>query len=220
MNVDQHIAQKIKNLRLQKSLTAKELSEKFNPTLSPKTISSWEIGRTRPNAEMLVELCHIFNVPISTFFPDELSADHQEEMLPSYFNVPLYGSIAAGSPLTIIPVEETHPIPLEVYKRYPKAFLLKVQGESMNKLLPNKSYALIDPEQVEIHEKEIYALCINNSDATIKRVRLLANGVELIPDSNDPTIKPSVLDYESEDFNEITIIGKVVWMMLPFDWEF
>ncbi len=35
--------------------------------------------------------------------------------------------------------------------------------------------------------KKAYAVCVNGFDATIKRVKPLSNGYELIPDSIDPT---------------------------------
>lgn len=47
-------------------------------------------------------------------------------------------------------------------------FFLKVEGESMNRTLPNESYALIDPTLKEIHEGKVYAVSVDNSAATIK----------------------------------------------------
>ncbi len=41
----------------------------------------------------------------------------------SFVDVPLYGSIAAGMPLEMIEVEDTHAIPLEVQRNFPDAFL-------------------------------------------------------------------------------------------------
>lgn len=221
MQSSELIAQQIKYFRKDKlRITAKELGQALEPPVSDKTISSWERGRTRPNHEFLIQLSRIFEVPVTTFYPEEVSADYFNDSSPSYSNVPLYGSIAAGTPLTIIPVEDTFPVPIEVHKRYPDGFLLKVKGESMNKVLPNGSYALIDPTCSEIKNDAAYALCVAGNDATIKRVRKLANGVALSPDSTDPTFKTTVLDFEESNPDEISIIGKVVWMMLPFDWEF
>lgn len=137
-----------------------------------------------------------------------------------FVEVPLYGSIAAGTPIEMIPVDETHPVPAKVMDKYPEAFLLRVKGRSMDKVLPDGCYALIDPcEEVE-RDNQPHAVCVNGYDATIKRVRNLANGIELDPDSTDPTFKPSIYDYGDENTEEITIIGRVVYYVLPFDWGF
>lgn len=138
----------------------------------------------------------------------------------SFVDVPLYGSIAAGMPLEMIEVEDTHAIPLEVQRNFPDAFLLRVVGESMNRILPNGSYALVDPcEEVE-RDGQPYAVCVNGFDATIKRVKKLHNGFELVPDSTDPTFTSKVYDYGIEGTETITVIGRVVWYCIPYEWRF
>lgn len=137
-----------------------------------------------------------------------------------YVEVPLYGSIAAGEPIEMISCHDTHPVPSAVRAKYPDGFLLKVDGESMNRVLPNGCYAYIDPSKTVDRPMKPYAVCVNGYDATIKRVRSLNNGFELVPDSSDPTYKPTVYDYGIDDTPEITVIGRVVWYCVPFDWEF
>ena len=115
-------------------------------------------------------------------------------------------------------IEDTFVIPTALRERYPNAFLLKVVGESMNRVLPNGSYALVDPTS-EAVEGRAYAVAVNGYDATIKRVRHLANGIELAPDSTDPTIRPLVFDYADPDAETVTVIGEVVWYVVPYDFE-
>lgn len=137
-----------------------------------------------------------------------------------FYDCPLYGSIAAGTPIEMVEVEDTFPVPAEMHRRYPDAFLLCVEGESMNRVLPNGCMALVDPCDTVEYDGEPYAVCVNGYDATIKRVRALANGFELDPDSTDPTYKPVVYDYGEEGTETITVIGRVVWYCVPFDWGF
>ena len=137
-----------------------------------------------------------------------------------FVDVPLYGSIAAGHPIEMIEVDGTHPVPSKVCDRYPNAFLLKVEGDSMNRVLPDGCYALVDPcETVEDNGKP-YAVCVNGYDATIKRVRKLNNGFELVPDSTDPTYTPKTYNYNEPGTETVTVIGEVVYYVLPFDWGF
>lgn len=88
----------------------------------------------------------------------------------------------------------------------------------MNRVLPNGCYALVDPDDREPVDNQAYAVCVNGYSATVKRVRRLANGFELVPDSTDPTYRPMVYDYGVEGTDEITVIGRVFWYTLPFDW--
>lgn len=145
----------------------------------------------------------------------EMSSNENE-----YVDTPMYGSIAAGTPIEMLEAEDYIPIPQKLSEQYPKAFLLKVEGESMNKALPNRSYALVDPSRKEpIHDKHAYAVCVNGHEATIKRVKQLNNGFELIPDSTDPTYEIQTFNYNEEGTEEITIIGEIVWYTIPFDFE-
>ena len=61
---------------------------------------------------------------------------------------------------------------------------------------------------------------MNGYDATIKRVRKLENGFELSPDSTDPTFRPTIYDYGVDGTDRVTVIGRVVYYVLPYDWEF
>lgn len=135
--------------------------------------------------------------------------------------VPVFGRIAAGVPIEMEEGDFGFACPTYLIKRYPKAFYLEVEGESMSRILPNGCYVLVDPDQREpIISGHVYAVCVNGYDATVKRVRKLANGVELIPDSLDPTYHAMIYDTTIADTETITIIGKVVWHTFPYDWEY
>lgn len=138
----------------------------------------------------------------------------------NFVDVPRLGAIAAGTPIEMVEIEDTQPVPAKVMEQHPDAFLLTVEGSSMDRILPDGSYALVDPCEDVDHDGQPYAVCVNGHDATIKRVRKLANGFELAPDSTDPTYKSKVYDYGEEGTEQITIIGRVVYYVLPFDWGF
>jgi repressor LexA len=141
--------------------------------------------------------------------------------MPSGFaDLPIYGSIAAGTPIDMMEVEGTHPVPAKVANMHPGAFLLKVEGESMNRILPNGCYAVVEPCRDVKHDGKPYAVCVNGYAATIKRVKKLANGFQLVPDSTDPTYRPRTYDYNEPGTETITVIGEVVYYVLPYDWTF
>lgn len=138
----------------------------------------------------------------------------------NFVEIPLYGSIAAGTPIEMIEIEGTHPVPKKVADQYPESFLLEVKGESMNRILPNGCYALVDPCEDIDHDGKPYAVCVNGFDATIKRVKKLNNGFQLVPDSTDPTYAVETYNYNEPGTETITVIGQVVYYVLPFDWGF
>ena len=144
----------------------------------------------------------------------------RDDVKPKFTDIPLYGSIAAGTPIKMFPVDETHPIPTEVHNEYPDAFLLKANGDSMNRIIPNGCYVLVDPYEMVEHDGKPRAVCVNGFDATAKRAHKLANGLELAPNSTDSTFRPTAYDYGELGTEEITVIGHVLWHTLPFEWRF
>lgn len=217
------IGDNINAIRIHYGLSQEELAEATG--VSQTTVSAWECGQSTPRKANALKI--MAAIPGITF-DDIMSEDRGYARRAtvngdgsasgsSWVETPLYGSIAAGTPIEMMPVEETFVIPLPLQERYPNAFLLRVRGESMNRVIPNGSYALVDPTS-EVVNGKAYAVAVNGYDATIKRVHTLANGIELQPDSTDPTMRPMVFDYADPDAETVTVIGRVVWYVLPFDY--
>lgn len=179
-----------------------------------QSVYAWLHKKTFPSTASLQSLVDALGVTT-----DDLLVG-KEKSSGDFIDVPLYGAIAAGTPIEMIEIEDTFPVPTKVHDKHPDAFLLKVVGESMNRILPNGCYALVDPcDDVEVNGQP-YAVCVNGFDATVKRVDKLANGFRLKPDSNDPTYTEHTYNYNEPDTEQITIIGKVVYYVLPYDWGF
>lgn len=205
---------KIAEARIAKGWSQQELADKMETT--QQTIQRYESGARDIKSSVLIKLSSVLDVTISYL----LGLENASIPNNSTVDVPSYGSIAAGTPIEMVEVKDSQPVPVKVHERFPKAFLLRVEGESMNRILPNGSYALIDPAQKEPISGKPYAVCVNGYDATIKRVVKLSNGFELTPDSSDPTFRPIVYDFNEPGTDPVTIIGRVVFYVLPFDWEF
>ena len=76
------IAKALKRLRLQSGFTAGEVGRKIGK--SGKTVNAWENNHGQPDAEILIQLCDIYNVDnILKEFTDESvnDCDHQKEQL-------------------------------------------------------------------------------------------------------------------------------------------
>ncbi len=212
----------LKRIRKASGLSQVEAAAHFGVPLG--TYRNWEqcIYMPREN-KTLLKIARFFEVTVEELFgydmvsPGAFSFIHEEE--DGVVALPLFGRIAAGKPLEMDAVEDHLQISRALFRRYPEAFFLRIEGSSMNRVLPNGSFALIDPRKKEedVVSGHIYALCVNGYDATVKVVKKLANGYTLIPDSTDLTYKPQTFDYGEPGTDEVTIIGEVVWYTVPPD---
>ena len=50
-------------------------------------------------------------------------------------------------------------------------------------------------------------------------MRKLNNGIALEPCSTDPTFKTQIFDYDEGKNETLTVIGRVVWYCVPYDFE-
>ena len=209
------IAHNIKAIRSRFGLTQKELADVAGVT--ENAVSKWENGYSEPRMGAIERIAACYGLKKSNIIEDGgMSIVSPSGMV----DMPLYGSIAAGTPIDMIEADGTCPVPAGIAERHPGAFLLRVEGDSMDRVLPNGCYAVVAPCKEVEHDGKPYAVCVNGYSATIKRVRRLAHGFMLVPDSTDPTYRPKTYDYNDAGTEEITVIGEVVYYVLPLDWSF
>ncbi|NGM16984.1 helix-turn-helix domain-containing protein [Eggerthellaceae bacterium zg-893] len=186
--------------------------------VSRSAVTNWTTGTNAPDIETIAKMAATYSVPLSDILYGNVTGKNAGNRIKAWVDVPVCGSIAAGRPIEMYEYENAFAIPEEMHRRYPNGFLMKVEGESMNRKLANGSYALIDPTS-EVVNGKAHAVCVNGYEATIKRVFRLENGYELRPDSTDPTIKSTIYDYGKEGTKTVTVIGRVVWCIYPFDFD-
>lgn len=222
--MSKQIGDRLRLLREEAGYSQQLVSEKVG--ISDSSYQNYEYGKRDIPGDILKKFSLLYGVAVdyilglSPHRNTDIKGDVKVPTADGYVDVPLYGSIAAGTPIEMLEVDDVFPIPCRIAERYPDAYLLKVKGESMNHVLPNGCYALVDPCIEVDHDNQPYALCVNGHEATVKRVHKLANGFELVPDSTDPTYKPKVYDYGVPGTEVITILGRVVYHVLPFDWKY
>lgn len=218
---------KLKELRDEIDMSQASVAKAVD--VSTNTYQRYEYGERDIPGDVLIKLSNLFGVSSdyilaqtdNRIYPSTHDKKmHKKENTYVFIDIPVMGEIAAGTPIEMTEIIDEYPCPKQVADKHPNSGWLRVEGDSYNRTIPNGCYALIDFDQKEPDEHSPFAVCVNGYTATIKRVKRLANGYELIPNSYDPTYLPKIFDYNKDDTEEITIIGKVVYAAFPFDWEF
>ena len=130
----------------------------------------------------------------------------------------LKGAIAAGVPLEMFEVPDSVQVPVDVDRAFPNAYFLVVRGDSMNKIISEGMYVLIDPCE-ELNNGEIGVIRVNGTEATLKRFYKMGDCIMLQPESTNPEHKIQTYTSE-EEIESISILGKLVWAMTPIGMKF
>ncbi len=114
----------------------------------------------------------------------------------------LLGVIPAGKPIELEEFLESEiELILRLKKKYPDAYIVKVQGESMiEEGILDKDYAIIS-KNTPVQTGDIAAVLINNK-VTLKKIKRIGEKVYLVP--ANPALKPI------EVTGDIYILGKLV----------
>ncbi|MDF1511065.1 serine recombinase [Bacillus phage vB_Bacillus_1020A] len=215
------IGENIKKLRELHNLSQKELGEIAG--VSDKAVSTWEKNEKSPRMGAIQKIADHFGILKSDIIENKNIVSTINEPQQTYGSdsvpMPLLGSIAAGVPIEMIPVKEMINVPREIADMYPDAFLVKVSGDSMNKVIPSGALALIDPTE-EIKNGDIAAVSVNGYDATLKRFYKFQDGITLEPESYNPNITTQFFSSKEQEYNPIHLKGKLVWYMAPLDIKF
>ena len=203
---------KIREARDAKGWTQQDLADRMGTT--QQTIQRYEKGTRNIKASVLAQLSEVLDVTVAYLLGMGEDGTPQADAV----NVPLYDSVIPDGPPEMADAESLYPVPVNVCDRWPDAFLLRVEGESMNRILPSGCYALVDPCTAIDYDGQPYALRVGARDATIRRARRLDYGIELLPDSTDPAYRRQVVRDGSGD--GVSVIGRVVWHCLPCDWSY
>lgn len=163
----------------------------------------------------VIKICRVLGIKVEDLMEDrhslvsegrvEYNSETDEY---SYFPI----SISAGLPINVEPIVEGEKIsiPKELLGKYARnkdIYFMKVNGESMNKVIPHGS--IIAVKQIEINELKngdivVYSDCY---DYSVKRFFDIGDKIVFKPESTDPMFYDTVFDKVNED---LRIHGKVV----------
>ena len=132
----------------------------------------------------------------SPSYEDASAVDHEE-----HIEVPVYGKVTAGMPITAVEhLERYFPIPMS-YIGNKDIFMLKVSGDSMiNAAILDGDYIIVE-KQPTAYNGDIVVALINGGDATVKTFYKENGHYRLQPENN--SMEPIIAD-------DVAILGKVI----------
>lgn len=142
--------------------------------------------------------------PKSGSAPKDISKAYDDK----YMEVPIYGKVTAGVPITAIQQEDcdTFPLPME-FANNKDIFMLKVSGESMiNAAILDGDYIIVQQQPTAMNGDIVVAL-VNENEATVKTFYKEKGHFRLQPEND--TMEPIIVD-------EVSILGKVVGLFRKF----
>lgn len=190
----------------------KAFADKIGST--KQTVNNWIKGHNAPDIEKIAEIAHAYGLRLSDML---LSENDPVRAIGDFAPVPLLGAVAGGTPIEVIEDRMMKEAPTRFLEDDPDCFMVRMNGNSENRRgIFDGDYALISPKYKEPTPGDLFLVAVNGDEATLKEVEVLENGVELIPDSYDPTHIRQIYDFNDPDTPPVAILGKYVWHCAPF----
>ena len=229
------------HLRKEKRITMEQLAEdlkEYGVTPSKSMISRWENGLADPSMTYIRILSKYFNVSLDfllgmsdeSYKPISNSKSSEPSSLPkvnsSIIDNPaivvqkkyidsltVYGKVCAGDGIEALenPIDE---IGDPYYRIKQEKFALLVDGDSMNNVVDDGMYAIIEKRPI-VSNGEIAVVLIDNEVGMLKRFYRLDDMVILRPDSSNPDHKP--LTFVGEEINSLKILGRYLGCVSPME---
>ncbi len=224
--ISKYVGSKIKEYRTKKKLTQKELGKLVG--VKHNTVSSYENGTNEPEQNILYSIAKALDVSINDFFPSDsanlVAEESGEYNVSKVISLPLFGDIAAGAVAQVEGVTEDDVEHIEIPKALlnahqsnPNLFAMKVNGESMNRVIPDGSYVIAKPiEHAELKNDDI-VIYSHDGEYSMKRYRIDEEDRVLVfsPESTSWKFRDMIIPFDTQ--NDLKIHGKIVLYVVSLD---
>src|SRR5690606_36925580 len=218
--------ERLKNIIEEKGYSVMSLSRESGV---PYTTIRSMIERNLTNASIdnVIKICRVLGIDVESLIDQRNGVVAEKKT--SYItkptiSLPLYGDIAAGALSNVEPVTKDNveyiTLPKNMLGKYANRkdlFVLKVNGESMNKVIPNGSYVVCKPIEIEELKEDDIVIFSHDNEYSMKRFRRDEENHLLIfsPESTDRKYHDIVIPYDT--MNDLKIYAKVIWYAVTLD---
>lgn len=202
---------RLKLLRTERGESLEKIAKYLNVTI--QTVSNYENEKRDMSPDTIIKLSEYFKVSTDYLLgkSDVRNPEKTSNISEKIYMCPVYGQIPAGEPNWAEECVEGR-LPLDPnlmnIVNPEECYFLRVNGESMNKVIKNGAYALIRKTDW-VDDGEIAVVLVNGYDATLKKFSKQGDFVVLEPMSNDPTFQTQIYTKDTP----IKIIGKYIGKM-------
>lgn len=200
---------RLKFLRTEKGESLEKIAKYLNVTI--QTISNYENEKRDMTPDTILKLADYFEVSTDYLLCKTDIRNNIANSNKRVYMCPVYGQISAGQPNWAEECIEGRLMldpDLMGIVNPEEHFFLRVNGESMNKIVRNGAFALIH-KQDSVENGEIAVVLVNGYDATLKKFTRQGDLIILEPQSNDNSFETQVYDKNTP----IKILGKYVGKM-------
>lgn len=202
---------KLKLLRTERGESLEKIAKYLNVTI--QTVSNYENEKRDMSPDTIIKLSEYFKVSTDYLLgkSDVRNPEKTSNISDKIYMCPVYGQIPAGEPNWAEECIEGR-LPLDPNLMNivdpEECYFLRVNGESMNKIIKNGAYALIRKADW-VENGDVAVVLVNGYDATLKKFTRNNDVVVLEPMSNDPSFQTQIYTKDTP----IKIIGKYIGKM-------
>lgn len=197
--VNNVIGDKIKKRREELGISQEELAKRMGYK-SRSSINKIELNLSDVPQKKIIDFAKALDTTIS-YLMDEHTSKNKG------VNIPVLGRVIAGIPIEaveeIIDYEEI----TESLAKTGEFFALQIKGDSMEPEMREGDIAIVRKQETA-ETGDIAIVLVNGDDATVKKVRILDEGIMLIPFNAKYT--PWAYTAEECESLPVRIIGKVI----------
>lgn len=188
---------RIRELRKLRGLTQEDVAIGISTETTKGTVAKLETRRMALSADYIIAMARVFGVS-----PGEVLTEGG-----STRELPLLGAVAAGIWREAVQEADDHiAVPSGIGGS--NLFALRVEGDSMDQLVPNGGVVVVDPDELDLLDGRVYVVSNGEHETTIKR--FAATPPRLEPCSHNPAHKP--IEIGREPF---VTIGRAVYALFP-----
>ena len=196
--------------------------------VAPSSVNGWRNGAV-PRKNAIERMCKELEITRDDIMSDEYGLAAKEHgRVPSLPKgaMPVYSSGEATVPLLTLgrvhagaltdeeEAEHRVEVPASVCSRHPRAFALVVEGNCMNRVIPEGAHVLVDPDR----EPQNGSIAVVETEAYQAVMRRWYRGTSTLMLTADSYEEQEDLVFTMED-GPVRVVGTVVWYQSPEEME-